>query len=118
MAALQPLNGGKVIPIDRAVILVGRGQDCDAVITGSRKISRKHCCLIQADDRYLIRDLGSMNGVRVNGKRVEREVEMKSGYRVTIGDVEFLFNLNARGCGKAGCGYRRQSAHRDACRCR
>ena len=96
MAALQPLNDGKTISIDRAVILVGRAADCDAIITSSRKISRKHCCLIQADDRYLIRDLGSMNGIRVNGQRVDREAEMKSGDQVCIGDVEFQFDPNAR----------------------
>ncbi|MCH2210522.1 MAG: FHA domain-containing protein [Fuerstiella sp.] len=91
VAVLQPLKNNKPIPIDRAVILVGRSEDCDVVINGSRKISRKHCCLVQFDDSFLIRDLDSTNGVWVNGKRVDRESEMVDGDRVAIGDVQFRF---------------------------
>ena len=87
VAVLQPLKQGKVIPIDRAVVMVGRGSDCDAIITDSQKISRRHCCLVQVDNAYYIRDLGSMNGIWVNGKRVSRESPMQLGDKVQIGDV-------------------------------
>ncbi|MEO2032883.1 MAG: FHA domain-containing protein [Planctomycetaceae bacterium] len=91
VAVLQPLKHDKPIPIDRAVVLVGRGEDCDVVISGSKKISRKHCCLVHFDQSFLIRDLGSTNGVWVNGKRVDRESEMTDGDRIAIGDVQFQF---------------------------
>lgn len=91
VAVLQPLKHHKTIPIDRAVVLVGRGEDCDVVISGSKKISRKHCCLVQFDQSFLIRDLGSTNGVWINGRRVDRESEMEEGDRVAIGDVQFRF---------------------------
>lgn len=94
VAILQPLKNHKPIPIDRAVILVGRGEDCDVVINGSKKISRKHCCLVHSDQSFLIRDLGSTNGVWVNGKRIDRESEMRDGDRVAIGDVKFQFFPN------------------------
>lgn len=94
VAILQPLKNHKPIPIDRAVILVGRGEDCDVVINGSKKISRKHCCLVHSDQNFLIRDLGSTNGVWVNGKRIDRESEMRDGDRVAIGDVKFQFFPN------------------------
>lgn len=96
VAILQPTKQGRVIPIDRAVVLVGRGSDCDAAIRGSQKISRRHCCLVQVDDAYFVRDLGSMNGVWLNGDRVEREARLKAGDTLCIGDVEFLFHPNAR----------------------
>ena len=96
VAVLQPVVQGKLIPIDRAVVLVGRSSDCDAVITASQKISRRHCCLVQVDNMYYIRDLGSMNGVWVNGERVHRESRISSGDRIAIGDVEFLFHPNVR----------------------
>lgn len=97
VAVLQPTKKqGKVIAIDRAVVLVGRGSDCDAIITDSQKISRRHCCLVQVDNTYYVRDLGSMNGIWVNGERVSRENLISSGDRVQIGDVEFLFHPNAR----------------------
>ncbi|MCH2202931.1 MAG: FHA domain-containing protein [Fuerstiella sp.] len=91
VAILKPLKNNKPIPIDRAVILVGRSEDCDVVINGSRKISRKHCCLVQFDDCFLIRDLGSTNGVWVNGKRINQESEIQDGDCVAIGDVQFRF---------------------------
>ena len=90
-AILQPLKNHKPILIDRAVILVGRGADCDVVLNSSKKISRKHCCLVQSDQSFLIHDLGSTNGVWVNGKRVDRESEMTDGDRVAIADVQFQF---------------------------
>ncbi len=94
VAVLQPLKNHKPIAIDRAVILVGRGEDCDVVINGSKKISRKHCCLVHSDEVFLIRDLGSTNGVWVNGKRIDRESPMEDGDRVAIGDVKFRFYPN------------------------
>ena len=96
VAVLQPTKQGRIIMIDRAVVLVGRSADCDAVITDSQKISRRHCCLVQVDNQYFVRDLGSMNGVWVNGNRVKRECIMAAGDNVSIGDVEFLFHPNAR----------------------
>mgnify|MGYP002633519425 CR=1 FL=1 len=96
VAVLQPVTEGKLIAIDRAVILVGRGADCDVVLTVSPKISRRHCCLVQVDETYFVRDLGSLNGVWLNGARVNREILMQTGDRVAIGDVEFVFHPNAR----------------------
>lgn len=94
VAILQPLKNDKPIPIDRAVVMVGRGSECDAVINGSKKISRKHCCLVQSDQSFFIRDLDSTNGVWVNGKRIDCVSEMSDGDRVAIGDVQFQFYPN------------------------
>jgi pSer/pThr/pTyr-binding forkhead associated (FHA) protein len=78
-----------VIPLDKAILFFGRHPDCDVVITSSRKVSRKHCCIVQIDDRFVVRDLGSMNGVRVNGKIVRRQSPLRLGDSLTVGDVVF-----------------------------
>src|SRR5262249_4338401 len=52
------------------------------------KISRRHCCVAMAYDRVLIRDLGSHNGVRVNGRLVQEE-RLQSGDELAIGPVLF-----------------------------
>ncbi len=62
--------GAAAISLIRPVLLVGRLPDCDVRINSS-KISRRHCCLALAYDRVVIRDLGSHNGVRVNGRVVD-----------------------------------------------
>ncbi len=96
IAVLRQVDRKRLIPIDRAVILVGRSAECDVVITTSQKISRQHCCLVQSDQNYFVRDLGSTNGVWLNGEKVNREAEMKAGDRLCIGDVEFKLFTNVK----------------------
>jgi len=87
---LEPVNGkGLKIPIDKAIIFVGRHPECDIVITRSRTISRKHCAIVQVNDSLVLRDLGSTNGVRVNGKLVKKEARFTAGDTVTFGDIEY-----------------------------
>lgn len=92
---LQPLRGGKQILLDKAVLLVGRQSDCDVILTQSRKVSRKHCCIVQVNDRFLVRDLASMNGVRVNGRRIDRVAEIQVGDEIFFGDVAYVLKDSA-----------------------
>jgi predicted component of type VI protein secretion system len=87
---LEPVNGkGLKIPVDKAIIFIGRHPECDVVITRSRTISRKHCAIVQVNDSLVLRDLGSTNGVRVNGKVVKKEARFTAGDTVTFGDIEY-----------------------------
>ena len=96
VALLHPMGQGSQIVIDRAVVLVGRSADCDAIIDFSSKISRMHCVLVQVDANYFIRDLGSLNGIRVNGERVAKEALLLQGAKVAIGDVIYQFHANVQ----------------------
>lgn len=96
-AYLVPLDAaGSVIPLEKAILLVGRQADCDVSITTSRKISRRHCALAVVNNTVMIRDLGSTNGVTVNGTRIDKEVQLAWGDEVTIGDVRFRFQKDAK----------------------
>ena len=75
--------------MDRAILFFGRHPDCDVIITCSRKVSRKHCCVAQIDDYFVVRDLGSMNGIWVNGKSTGRESVLRVGDVLHVGDVLF-----------------------------
>ena len=90
---LIPLIRGTapLIALQRPVLLIGRHLECDVRID-SPKISRRHCCLAMAYDRVLIRDLGSRNGIRVNGRPVE-ESRLEDGDEIAIGPL--LFRLAA-----------------------
>jgi pSer/pThr/pTyr-binding forkhead associated (FHA) protein len=90
---LTPLVGGEQIVLDKAILLFGRAPDCDVVLTGSQKVSRKHCCVAQIQNYFVVRDLGSMNGVRVNGARIKRESKLKAGDQLAIGDIDFRLEL-------------------------
>src|SRR3954471_1758352 len=86
-ARLVPVSPATLptIPIQRPVLLVGRHPECDVRID-LPKISRRHCCLALAYDRVMLRDLGSRNGLRVNGRAVE-EVQLRPGDEVAIGPL-------------------------------
>lgn len=95
VARLVPLSEGSVaVPLDKAITLIGRHPDCDAVLDDNQKISRRHCCIAQVENRLVLRDLGSMNGVRVNGEPVV-EVDLQEGDEITIGDEEFMLELKS-----------------------
>lgn len=94
-ARLVPLSEGSVaVVLDKAITLIGRHPDCDAVLDDNQKISRRHCCIAQVENRLVLRDLGSMNGVRVNGEPVV-EVDLREGDEITIGDEEFVLELKS-----------------------
>lgn len=81
----------KTVTLDKPILFVGRHPDCDLIINKSRKVSRKHCCLIEVEGRFLVRDLGSTNGIQINNRRVTGLKELVSGDELTIGDCVFIF---------------------------
>ncbi|MBI3469367.1 MAG: FHA domain-containing protein [Planctomycetes bacterium] len=89
---LVPLGEGPTIPVDRAIILIGRHPECDVRIE-SRKISRRHCCIVQFNDRLAVRDLGSTNGVYLNGQRVEQAF-IAPRDELQIGDLRYQVVVN------------------------
>ncbi len=84
---LAALSDGPNIPLDKPIVLIGRHQECDIQIP-SRKISRRHCCLAQVANYLVVRDLGSTNGIRINGVRVQ-EGRLHPGDEITIGNVHY-----------------------------
>src|SRR3954470_7688223 len=88
-ARLVPLTPGTAptIPLQRPVLLIGRHPECDVRID-LPKVSRRHCCIALAYDRLIIRDLGSRNGLRVNGEMVD-EATLRHGDEVAIGPLIF-----------------------------
>lgn len=80
---------GQQIPLNKAIILIGRHPDCDAVILGNPRISRQHCCIARVGDDFIIRDLHSTNGVRVNDQIIDDEVTLTWGDDIAIGNAHY-----------------------------
>jgi Protein of unknown function (DUF3662)/Inner membrane component of T3SS, cytoplasmic domain len=72
-------------------VVVGRSRDCDVVVDDPN-VSRRHIELRREDEGWMVADLGSTNGVRVNGRRVERS-PLRSADRITIGITDLTFEL-------------------------
>jgi pSer/pThr/pTyr-binding forkhead associated (FHA) protein len=86
-AHLLSLTDGPSILIDKPILLFGRHQECD-VLLNSKKISRKHCALAQVEGYLVIRDLGSTNGIKINGERMN-EGRLYPGDELQIGNFKY-----------------------------
>jgi pSer/pThr/pTyr-binding forkhead associated (FHA) protein len=94
-ARLLPLTPGKAaIPLERPVVLIGRHPECDFQIA-LPQISRRHCCIAQVADHFVVRDLGSANRVRINGHIVE-EARLMPGDEIAIAHMIFRFDLTSQ----------------------
>jgi len=70
--------------------LVGRGKDCHLVLLDP-SCSRNHAeFFVAPDDTTHVKDLGSTNGTRINGKKVTGSVALADGDRVQLGDNSIL----------------------------
>jgi hypothetical protein len=79
-----------VVPASGAVI--GRSRDSDIVLDDSN-VSRRHAEISPSGRGWLIQDLGSTNGVRVNGRQVDGPHPLESGDRVELGTVSVGFEV-------------------------
>jgi hypothetical protein len=67
---------------------IGRSLECDCVVTDP-SVSRRHAQLRREGESWLLRDLGSSNGTRVNGMRVTEETEVRPGDHLSLGGVRY-----------------------------
>jgi CheY-like chemotaxis protein len=68
---LVPLDGGPAIRLEKHRVVIGRDGVCDIVVNHS-DVSRRHCLMFVYSGWWYITDLGSANGVQVNGVRVPK----------------------------------------------
>src|SRR5579859_870107 len=55
-------------------------------------VSKEHCILEQRDGRFVLRDLGSLNGTYVNGERVRGETPLKHGDEIALGSTRARYD--------------------------
>lgn len=88
LKVLSGSHAGKCISISRPRFVIGRGEDCQ-LRPNSDSVSRNHCAITVADNKVTVCDLGSRNGTHVNGTRIEGEVTVRGGDKLSIGPLEF-----------------------------
>ena len=75
-----------VVPLIRDEITIGRKEGNTIRLT-ERNVSRKHAKISRANGAVAIEDLGSYNGVKVNGTRILQKVTLNVSDRVQIGET-------------------------------
>lgn len=78
-------------PILQLETTIGRDEDADVVIDNPG-VSRTHAVVAYTDDRFVVRDAGSQNGISVNGRKVD-EAELKDGDIVGVNKFKIHFRL-------------------------
>ena len=79
---LIPMGGGDAIPLIRDQMTMGRRESCD-ICLHFPNVSGSHCELSYKDGYWIVQDLGSTNGIKVNGTRVNKKV-LSPGDTITI----------------------------------
>ncbi len=89
LLVLQGPDKGRRYELPDAVTLIGR-ESRQMLITDDT-VSRRHCELIPEDSRWILHDMGSVNGTYVNGSRVTDRIELKLGDQIRVGRTLMVF---------------------------
>jgi len=73
-------------------VVLGRSRECD-IMVNDPNVSRRHAELHSDGGRWSVHDLGSTNGIKVNGRRVDQH-ELSDGDRITLGVTDLTFELD------------------------
>jgi Protein of unknown function (DUF3662)/FHA domain len=80
---------GKAHELQKQSIVIGRSKDCDIRVSDPN-VSRRHAEIRQEGSAYWIVDLGSTNGISVNGHALKR-AKLDDEDRITLGSTELVF---------------------------
>ena len=86
------LANGVRVPLTAEVALIGRGSEA-AVKLEDTSVSRRHAEVRSSPEGFVVVDLGSTNGTRVNGVGVTERV-LKDGDTLAVGDSQLRFEAS------------------------
>ena len=78
---------GQIVPITVEKFIIGRATDCH-LRSRSELVSRYHCAILIGNEA-VVRDLGSRNGVKLNGEKISMDHMLKNGDYLAVGPLEF-----------------------------
>ena len=93
LTILSGLAKGAVYDLSGRQVLVGRADESDIVLEDT-DVSRRHVVLVLEGTEYRVRDLGAINGIRINGKTVT-EGKLAPGDSLDIGLVQAKYEAVA-----------------------
>jgi hypothetical protein len=83
---------GKTAVLRSSGGVIGRSRECDVVLS-DQNVSRKHAEVRPSGGRWIVKDLGSTNGVKVNGRRINGPQSLKPGDTIELGTSTIDFDL-------------------------
>ena len=89
--ALLLLDGRRLV-VGPAGVTLGRSRQCDVVLSDAN-VSREHAEIRPRGGSWVLTDLGSTNGSRLNGRAVEGSEVLKPGDEIELGATVLRFEL-------------------------
>jgi hypothetical protein len=89
--ALLLLDGRRLV-VGPAGVSLGRSRECDIVLQDPN-VSRRHAEVRPRGGSWVVADLGSTNGSRINGRRLEGSEVVKPGDEIEVGSTRLTFEL-------------------------
>ena len=86
---------GRMHPISLEDMVVGRSPEQADIVVPDSSVSRRHLRLVRVGAVVTLIDLGSRNGVAVDGRRVDGSTVLREGDRITVGRTEMVFHADA-----------------------
>jgi SARP family transcriptional regulator, regulator of embCAB operon len=83
---------GRRYPLQAPATRIGRLADNDIVLNDD-EVSRHHAVIVDTGSSFMITDLGSANGVLVQGRRLHPSATLADGDHIRICGYEFIFEL-------------------------
>ena len=83
-----------VVPLVRDEITIGRKEGNTIRLT-ERNVSRRHARVRKANGSFVIEDLHSYNGVKLNGQKIGAETKLEPGDQIGIGDYQLALQVEA-----------------------
>jgi hypothetical protein len=85
---------GRTFELRPGAVLIGRSSSCHLVLDDGL-VSRRHAQIVVTEERALVEDFGSANGVFVNGRRVAGTEPLNAGDQLTVGKQQFVVRASA-----------------------
>jgi hypothetical protein len=82
--------GDRTELLGSAGAVIGRSRDADVLIDDPN-VSRRHAEVRPSGGSWIVRDLGSTNGVKVNGRRIQGPQSLKRGDVIELGTARVTF---------------------------
>ena len=86
------ISGGKRLVVGPAGVTVGRSRQCDVTLDDPN-VSRTHAEIRPRGGSWVLTDLGSTNGSRLNGRRLDGPEVLKPGDEIELGTSRIKFEL-------------------------
>src|ERR1051326_1179469 len=93
LVVLKGQNAKQSISLDKDRTVLGRNATCDVVFPANDfAVSREHACIVRAQGKFFIEDMGSRNGTFLNNQQVSSRQQLKDTDKIRICDFLYSFH--------------------------